>query len=288
MTKDRSRAVLQNCVDKVASFFSKQPKDREALIEMLRISESRNLIDPDALAMIEGALQVSDMQARDIMVPRVQMIVIKYNAEPQDILSVVLESGHSRFPVIGSDANEILGILLAKDLLIYFADSAERKFNIKDMMRTPVFVPESKRLNVLLREFRSSRNHMAIVVDEYTSVSGLITIEDVIEEIVGNIQDEHDIEEEEHIIPYGRNRYTVSAVTPIDEFNEYFKTTLSDEEYDTIGGLILKAFGHVPKRGELLEFEGFNVKILRADQRRIYLMRMTRVEQTIVPLDDTS
>jgi magnesium and cobalt transporter len=287
MGKDRSRAGLQNCVDKVATLFSRQPKDREALIEMLRNSESRNLIDPDALAMIEGALQVSDMQARDIMVPRVQMIVVKYNAEPQEILSIVIESGHSRFPVTGSDTNEVLGILLAKDLLIYFAEGGQGKFNIKDTMRSAVFVPESKRLNVLLREFRSSRNHMAIVVDEYSSVSGLITIEDVIEEIVGNIQDEHDIEEEEHITPYGRNRYTVSAMTPIDEFNEYFRMELSDEEYDTIGGLILKAFGYVPKRGELLEFEGFNVKILRADKRRIYLMRMTRIEPSTVPVDES-
>ena len=255
---------------------------------MLRNSEGRNLLDPDALAMIEGALHVTDMQVRDIMIPRVQMIVIKNNSEPKDILPVVLESGHSRFPVTGYDTNEVLGILLAKDLLNYYSREKRGKFNIKDMMRTAVFVPESKRLNVLLREFRASRNHMAIVVDEYSCVSGLVTIEDVIEEIVGNIQDEHDIEEEEHIIPYGRNRYTVSAMTPIDEFNDYFKIALSDEEYDTIGGLILNAFGHVPNRGELLEFEGFNVKILRADKRRIYLMRMTRLEQSPVPEDDTA
>lgn len=286
MTKDRSRNRLRNCIDRIVSFFSKQPRDREALIEILRNSEGRNLLDPDALAMIEGALHVSDMQVRDIMIPRVQMIVIKNNSEPKNILPIVLESGHSRFPVIGNDANEVLGILLAKDLLNYFADDKQGKFNIKDLMRSAVFVPESKRLNVLLREFRSSRNHMAIVVDEYSCVSGLVTIEDVIEEIVGNIQDEHDIEEEEHIIPYGRHRYTVSAMTPIDEFNDYFNISLSDAEYDTIGGLILNAFGHVPNRGELLEFEGFNVKILRADKRRIYLMRMTRLEQPSVPLDD--
>ena len=286
MIKDRSRNGLRNYIDRIVSFFSKQPRDREALIERLRNSEGRNLLDPDALAMIEGALYVSDMQVRDIMIPRVQMIVIKNNSEPKNILPIVLESGHSRFPVIGNDADEVLGILLAKDFLNYFADDKQGKFNIKDLMRSAVFVPESKRLNVLLREFRSSRNHMAIVVDEYSCVSGLVTIEDVIEEIVGNIQDEHDIEEEEHIIPYGRHRYTVSAMTPIDEFNDYFKISLSDAEYDTIGGLILNAFGHVPNRGELLEFEGFNVKILRADKRRIYLMRMTRLEQPSVPLDD--
>ena len=286
MIKDLSRNGLRNCIDRIVSFFSKQPRDREALIEILRNSEGRNLLDPDALAMIEGALHVSDIQVRDIMIPRVQMIVIKNNSEPKNILPIVLESGHSRFPVIGNDADEVLGILLAKDFLNYFADDKQGKFNIKDLMRSAVFVPESKRLNVLLREFRSSRNHMAIVVDEYSCVSGLVTIEDVIEEIVGNIQDEHDIEEEEHIIPYGHHRYTVSAMTPIDEFNDYFKISLSDAEYDTIGGLILNAFGHVPNRGELLEFEGFNVKILRADKRRIYLMRMTRLEQPSVPLDD--
>lgn len=279
MTKDHTGNGPFSWIEKITSFFSKEPKDRSALIEVLRNSENRNLLDPDALAMIEGALQVSDMQVRDIMVPRVQMIVVKNNAEPKDILSVVVESGHSRFPVMDYDADEILGILLAKDLLYYYAGSEQEKFQIKDLMRPAIFVPESKRLNVLLREFRASRNHMAIVVDEYSSISGLVTIEDVIEEIVGDIEDEHDLEEEEYITPYGRNRFTVSAMTPISEFNEYFKTSLSDEEYDTIGGLVLYAFGHVPNRGELLEFEGFNVKILRADKRRIYLMRMTRQEK---------
>ncbi len=286
MSKDRPRNGLQSWIDRIASIFSHEPKDREALIEILRESENRNLLDHDALAMIEGALQVSDMQVRDIMVPRVQMIVIKGDSDPKDILSTVLESGHSRFPVIGDDPDQILGILLAKDLLRYFAGDEKDKFNIKDLMRPASFVPESKRLNVLLRDFRSSRNHMAIVVDEYSGISGLVTIEDIIEEIVGDIEDEHDVDEEEHITPYGRNRYTISALTPIDEFNEYFKTSLNDEEYDTIGGLILKAFGHVPKRGELTEFEGFNVKVLRADKRRINLMRMTKLDLPAEP-DDT-
>jgi magnesium and cobalt transporter len=263
------------------SFFRHEPRDLDHLIDILRNSERSNLLDPDALLMIEGALQVSEMQVRDIMVPRVQMIIIKHNLEPKEIINVVLESGHSRFPVMGDDADEILGILLAKDLLNYYAKIEQEIFNIKDLMRPAIFVPESKRLNILLREFRSSRNHMAIVVDEYSCISGLVTIEDVIEEIVGDIADEHDIEEEEYIKPYGKSRYTVSALTPIDEFNEYFQTNLSDEEYDTIGGLILSAFGHVPKRGELLEFAGFNVKILRADKRRIYLMRMTRTEHQL-------
>lgn len=284
--KERKKNILASWIDSLMAFLSRVPRDREALIDLLRNSESHNLIDHDALAMIEGALLVSDMKVRDIMIPRVQMVVIRNDSEPKDILSVVVESGHSRFPVIGNDPDEVLGILLAKDLLMYCVGDEEEKFNIKDIMRPAIFVPESKRLNVLLRQFRSSRNHMAVVVDEYSCVSGLVTIEDVIEEIIGDIEDEHDIEIEEHITPYGRNRYTVNAMTPIEEFNDYFGTELSDTEYDTIGGLILNALGHVPKRGELLEFEGFNVKILRADKRRIYLMRMTRVDQHVPTVED--
>ena len=263
----------------IAKLFTKMPDDRESLIEILRTAENRNLIDPDALIMIEGALQVSEMQVRDIMVPRVQMIVVKNDADPQDILATVVESGHSRFPVIGSDTDEVMGILLAKDLLGYYSSEEEEKFDIKDAMRSAVYVPESKRLNILLREFRANRNHMAIVVDEYSGISGLVTIEDVLEEIVGEIEDEHDIDEEIFIESHGRNRYTVRALAPIEDFNKYFNVQLSDDEYDTMGGLILKAFGHVPKRGELLEYEGFNIKILRADQRRIHLMRITRLDQ---------
>jgi len=274
-----------NILQKIVSLFSSEPEDRHELLDLLRESETRNLLDHDALTMIEGALQVSEMQVRDIMIPRVQMIVIKNDADPEDILATVVESGHSRFPVIGDDTDEITGILLAKDLLNYFSDRENTEFNIKDMMRRAAYVPESKRLNVLLREFRSNRNHMAIVVDEYSGVAGLVTMEDVIEEIVGEIEDEHDIDNEDHIKPHERNRYTVKASTPIDEFNEFFNTELSDGEYDTIGGLALKAFGHVPKRGENIELEGFNVKVLRADKRRIHLMRMNQIEQYLSETD---
>ncbi len=274
-----------NILQKIISIFSSEPEDRHELIELLRESETRNLLDHDALTMIEGALQVSEMQVRDIMIPRVQMIVIKNDADPEDILATVVESGHSRFPVIGDDTDEITGILLAKDLLNFFSDRENTEFNIKDMMRRASYVPESKRLNVLLREFRSIRNHMAIVVDEYSGVAGLVTMEDVIEEIVGEIEDEHDIDNENYIKPHERNRYTVKAITPIDEFNEFFNTDLSDDEYDTIGGLTLKAFGHVPKRGENIELEGFNVKVLRADKRRIHLMRMNQIEQYLSETD---
>ena len=280
MNNVRSVSTLRSWYESLVSLLHKiiTPQDRTALIDMLREAENRNLLDHDALTMMEGALHVSDMHVRDIMVPRVQMIVVNNNFEPEKLLTVVVEHGHSRFPVIGNGMDDILGILMAKDLLYYFAGKEQKKFNIKDIMRPAVFIPESKRLNVLLREFRSRRNHMAIVVDEYSRVSGLVTIEDVIEEIVGDIEDEFDVDKEAHIKPYGRNRHTVNALTPIHEFNDYFKLSLSDDEYDTIGGLILNAFGHVPKRGELLEFEGFIVKILRADKRRIHMMRMIRIE----------
>jgi hemolysin (HlyC) family protein len=262
-----------------ASLFSREPEDRDALIEILRNSEHRNLLDPDALLMIEGALQVSEIQVRDIMIPRVQMIVIENNAEPEDILSVVVESGHSRFPVVGESNDEIVGILLAKDLLHYYANS-EKDFDIKDVMRATVFIPESKRLNVLLREFRTSRNHMAIVIDEYTGVAGLVTIEDVIEEIIGEIEDEHDLEEDEiNINSHDNDRYTIKALTPIDEFNDYFKTDIGDDEYDTVGGLVINAFGHLPKRGECIDHEGFNIKVIRADKRRVHHVLFTRINE---------
>ncbi len=279
MSKSQSGSRWLNYLQKITAIFSSKPADRHDLIELLRESETRSLLDHDALTMIEGAMQVSEMQVRDIMIPRVQMIVVKNDADPEDILATVIESGHSRFPVIGSDTNEISGILLAKDLLNYFSDHDNSEFNIKDMMRRAIDVPESKRLDVLLREFRSNRNHMVIVIDEYSGVAGLVTMEDVIEEIVGEIEDEHDIDDEDQIKPHGRNRYTVKALTPIEEFNDFFGTHLSDEEFDTIGGLALKAFGHVPKRGESIEFEGFNVKVLRSDKRRIHLMRMNQIEQ---------
>ncbi|MEO1924668.1 MAG: transporter associated domain-containing protein [Gammaproteobacteria bacterium] len=264
-----------------ARLFSREPEDRDALIEILRNSEHRNLLDPDALLMIEGALHVSEIQVRDIMVPRVQMIVIENNAEPEDILSVVVESGHSRFPVVGETNDEIVGILLAKDLLNYYADP-EKDFDIKDVMRATVFIPESKRLNVLLREFRTSRNHMAIVIDEYTGVAGLVTIEDVIEEIIGEIEDEHDLEEDEvNINNHDNDRYTIRALTPMDDFNSYFETEVCKYECDTVGGLVINAFGHLPKRGETIEHEGFNIKVIRADKRRVHMLLFTRVDAEV-------
>jgi len=272
MSKEHSSNGTTSWFAQLRKLISRAPRDRQGLIDILRESEDRNLLDPDVLIMIEGAMHVSDLRVSDIMVPKVQMVVVDDDAGLDDIIRTVVESGHSRFPVIGDDANDVLGILLAKDLLMYVTDSDKTDFDIKDVMRPAVFIPESKRLNVLLRDFRAKRNHMAIVIDEY-GVTGLVTIEDVLEEIVGEIEDETDIDEEANIFSHGKNRYTVNAITPIEDFNEYFNTDLSTEEYDTIGGLIIDAFGHLPKRGETLDLHGFNIKVLKADQRRIQLLR---------------
>ena len=257
------------------NFFKHTPSTKEALIEILRNAENKSLLDADALLMIEGALHVSETHVRDIMVPRVQMIIIDHKAKPKDILSSVVESGHSRFPVIGDTNDEIVGVLLAKDLLNYYADP-KKVFDIKDMMRSTVFIPESKRVNVLLREFRMSRNHMAIVVDEYNGIAGLVTIEDVIEEIIGEIEDEHDHGDNEiNINTHDNNRYTVKALTPISEFNEFFDSDVQDEEHDTVAGFVINIFGYLPKRGETTNFDKFHIKVLRADKRRINLLLFT-------------
>ena len=251
-----------------------EPQDQEQLVELLHDAKQRELLDAEALSMMEGVLQVADLQVRDIMVPRAQMVVVEHDQAPEAFISTVIESGHSRFPVIGDSRDEVEGILLAKDLLDYFARASGRPFDIRDAMRPAVFIPESKRLNVLLREFRASRNHIAIVVDEYGGVAGLITIEDVLEQIVGEIDDEHDIDEHGHIRALGNGRYTVKALTPVEEFNEYFGTAFSDQEFDTIGGLVVQAFGYLPKRGESCFLAGMQFEILRADNRRVHLLRL--------------
>jgi len=276
--QNKKQYIYQKIFRFFLNFLTQEPPNREGLIEILRNAENRNLLDADALLMIEGALHVSETHVRDIMVPRVQMIIIDNNAKPEEILKSVVESGHSRFPVIGDSNDEIEGILLAKDLLNYYADP-DKNFDIKDVMRPTVFIPESKRLNVLLREFRMSRNHMAIVVDEYNGVAGLVTIEDVIEEIIGEIEDEHDHEDNEiNINTHDNNRYTVKALTPISEFNEFFNTEIPDNEYDTVGGFVINTFGYLPKRGEIIDFERFNIKILRADKRRVHLILFTQID----------
>ncbi|MEO0424937.1 MAG: transporter associated domain-containing protein [Pseudomonadota bacterium] len=252
-----------------------EPRDRETLVEILEDAQQRGLYDADAFGMIQGVLEVSEMQVRDIMIPRPHMVVAERDAKPQELLPIIIESGHSRFPVIGEHRDEVVGILLAKDLLRYFAEGSDTAFNIREYLRKAVFIPESKRLNVLLKEFRDSQNHMAIVVDEYGGVSGLVTIEDVIEQIVGDIDDEHDVEDED-ISPDGDDRFAVRAVTRIDDFNEYFRTDFEDEDYDTIGGMVIHRFGRLPRRGESVIVGGFSFRVMRATRRRIDLLQVTR------------
>ncbi len=251
------------------------PRDRAELVEMLRAAATGGVIDADALAMIQGVLRVADLHVRDIMVPRSQMVVLERDSRPQSLLPAVVESGHSRFPVIGDDRDQVIGILLAKDLLRNFAEGADGSFAIREVLRPAAFVPESKRLNVLLKEFRVSRNHMAIVVDEYGGVSGLVTIEDVIEEIVGEIADEYDTDEDQTIRRESDRQFVVLALTRVQEFNEFFGTRFSDEEYDTIGGLVMHQFGRLPRRGEAVTMDGIEFKVLRADRRRIDQLRVT-------------
>ncbi len=246
-----------------------------------RGTKDRALFDTDALAMMEGVLQVSDLQVRDIMIPRAQMAVIGRDDPLDKVLPTVIESAHSRFPVIGEDRTEVIGILLAKDLLQYCGENAPR-FNIRDVLRSAVFVPESKRLNVLLKEFRVSRNHMAIVVDEYGTAAGLVTIEDVLEQIVGEIEDEYDFDEGAFILKRGEHNFTAKAHTTIEDFNEFFGCKLPDEDFDTIGGLVTHAIGHLPKRGEKVTTGGFRFSVLRADSRRI---RLLSVEQLPPPAE---
>jgi len=251
------------------------PRDRAELVEAIRAAARGGIVDGDVLQMIQGVLRVGDQHVRDIMVPRSQMVVLERDTGPELLLPAVIESGHSRFPVIGDDRDQVVGILLAKDLLRHFADGARGAFDIREALRPASFVPESKRLNVLLKEFRASRNHMAIVVDEYGGVSGLVTIEDVIEEIVGEIADEYDTDEDQTIRREGERQFAVLAFARVHEFNQYFGTRFSDQEFDTIGGLVMHQFGRLPRRGETVTLEGLEFKVLRADRRRIDQLRVT-------------
>ena len=258
---------------RITQSMSGEARDLPELIEDLREASERGLFNSDALVMLEGVLAVADMQVRDIMVPRAQMVFVERNELPDKLVELMVESGHSRFPVIGEDRDQILGILLAKDLLRLQIESAE-SFEIREYMRPVMFVPESKRLNVLLKEFRQSHNHLAMVVDEYGGVCGLVTIEDVIEQIVGEIDDEHDVEDDQTIRRESEREFTVRALTPIADFNRYFGTAFSDEEYDTIGGLLMQEFGRLPRRGETIQIGELEFRILRADRRRIDLLRV--------------
>ena len=276
MSEDQSSngSGAKTWMGRISKVFSSEPQDRKELKELINESCEKGILDAEAVAMIDGALAVSEMQVRDAMVPRSHMIVIPLETTMEEFLPTVLESGHSRFPVIGEDRDEVEGILLAKDLLRFYAEESG-PFELKALLRPAVVIPESKRLNMLLRDFRASRNHMAIVVDEYGGVSGLITIEDVLEEIVGEIDDEHDEEEEAFILELGDNRYRINALAEIEELNGVFNCNLSDEDYDTVGGLLLAEFGRVPEMGEeVVLAERFHFRVTSADNRRIVMLEM--------------
>ena len=257
------------------SAIGKKKDERSRLLELLKESQQKGLIDMDALIMIEGVFQVSEMRVRDIMVPRSHMVVIQKDQSIEKMLSVVSSSGHSRFPVIDESLDEIVGILLAKDLAHYSDEASRKSFELKDILRPAVFVPESKRLNVLLKDFRTSRNHMAVVIDEYSGAAGLVTIEDVLEQIVGEIDDEHDAADAINIQRHGFNRYTLKAIMPISEFNDFFGTEFSSEQFDTVAGLILNELGHMPERGEEVIIEDYQFKIISSSSRRINNLQVT-------------
>ncbi|HEY7787397.1 MAG TPA: transporter associated domain-containing protein [Casimicrobiaceae bacterium] len=263
-------------LERLSAFLTREPEDRDELRQLLRAAYERKLFDADALAMIEGVLSVSESTVRDIVIPRAQMDCVSIDDEPPEFIPFVLETKHSRFPVIGESKDDVVGILLAKELLNYYADPGS--FNLRDRLRPAVFVPESKRLNVLLREFRANRNHIAIVVDEYGGVSGLVTIEDVLEQIVGDIEDEYDFDEsEDNIIAEGNGRFRVKAQTEIDDFNAQFGTAFGTDDFDTVGGIVLRAFGRLPKRGETVVVDGLRFRVVRADSRRVHTLNVERV-----------
>lgn len=277
MSEDRSSNEQKSWFNRLTQAFAHEPKNRKELLEVLREAHQNKLLDSEALAIVEGAIQVADLQVRDIMVPRSQMMSIKANQTPKEFLPSIIEAAHSRYPVVGESLDDVVGILLAKDLLPLILSGEQPNFNIKDLLRPATFVPESKRLNVLLREFRANHNHMAVVIDEYGGVAGLVTIEDVLEQIVGDIEDEHDVEEDSYVKPLPSGDFLVKALTPIESFNEAFDTEFSDDEFDTVGGLVMSAFGHLPKRNEVTQIGEFRFRVLNADSRRIHLLRLSPV-----------
>lgn len=270
-------AGLRSLREWLSDLFSDEPENRGELRDMLRDAADRELMDGEALNIILGALQVSDMQARDIMIPRAQLVCLEADRPLQELLQVIIESRHSRFPVIGDDLDDVKGILHAKDLLPLLCGPGRPGFDLKDRIRTAQVIPESKRVNVLLQEFRATRNHMAVVVDEYGHVSGVVTIEDVLEQIVGEIEDEHDIDGDSPIGRLEGELFNVKAATTIEEFNAYFDTAFGEDEFDTIGGIVLKAIGHVPERGESVQAGGMRFEVLSADSRRLRLLRVSRL-----------
>lgn len=270
-TRDSTRSGVREWL---ADLFSDEPEDLAELMELLRDAAARQMFDDTALNIIFGALNVGDMHARDIMIPRSSLVVVQEDQDPAELLPIIIESRHSRFPVVGDNLDDIEGILHAKDLLPLVLEKDHSKFSMKDCIRPATVIPESKRLNVLLQEFRATRNHMALVVDEYGQISGAVTIEDVLEQIVGEIEDEHDVDDDSGVKQLEPNSFHVKANLPIEDFNEHFSTQMSDEEFDTIGGIVLQAFGHLPERGEAVEIDGLQFEVLNADSRRLRLLRV--------------
>ncbi len=278
MADDNPDSSQRSFVERIAHAFGGEPRDRGDLQEILEASHERSLIDTDSLSMINGVFEVADMQVRDIMIPRAQMVCVEVDAPLEEILDVIIQSGHSRFPVVGESRDEVLGVILAKDLLRLALGADAENFRIQDHMRKAELTPESKRLNVLLRDFRNRRTHMAIVIDEYGGVAGVVTIEDVLERIVGDIDDEHDSEEVANIRPHEDGRFSVRALTPIEELNELLDLEFSDDEFDTVGGLVINAFGYLPSPGESVNLGDYLVTVLAGDKRRIHLLQMAPAE----------
>lgn len=256
-----------------------EPKDKQELIAVLEDASQRHLLDSEAFQMIKGVLQVAEMQVRDIMVPYAQMVVIEDHSTPREFIPKIIESAHSRFPVVKKDSDEIIGLLLAKDILRFYFNENAHHFDMHDILYPATYVPESKRLDVLLKEFRLNYNHMAIVTDEYGATAGLVTIEDILEEIVGDIEDEHYVDDDDtYIREFNEKQYIIQGLTPIERFNNYFNSNLSDKDFDTIGGLVAQKFGHLPKRSETIEIDKFQFNVLHSDKRRIRLLRVNLIK----------
>ncbi len=267
-----SQPQQKSLIDRIGHFLTGEPQDQDDLLDILKDAHDKHLLDADALTMIEGILHFSEMRVRDIMIPRVQMHVVSKDMSLESVFPIAMEFGHSRIPVIEDDRSKVVGILLAKDLLAYALDN--KNITVADIMRPVSVVPESKRLNVLLTEFRTERSHMVIVVDEYGVTAGLVTIEDVLEQIVGEIEDEHDAQDEEYVQKSSDKRFTLKALMPIDEFNNYFEADLQDDEHDTIGGFVIHQLGSMPKKGDSLEYDKFRFEVLHADDRRVFLLKV--------------
>jgi magnesium and cobalt transporter len=273
---DDSSTSDKGWLDKIAQAFNSEPKSRSDLLDVLKVARQNNVIDHEVLGILEGAVQVADKQVRDILIPATQMATVSVNESLKEVMHTIIKSAHSRFPVIGETKDDVLGILLAKDLLPeLIKEDNNGEIDLSKLIRPATFIPESKRLNVLLREFRENRNHMAIVLDEYGDVEGLVTIEDVLEEIVGEIEDEHDTAPDSFIRKISERDYIIKALTPIEAFNRHFEAAFSEEEFDTIGGILMQKFGHLPKRNEVTNIDDFRFRIINADNRQIHLLRLT-------------